>query len=99
PLDTNGRPPPWVARLLTQLEATPEGRLSDAGVRRLGIDPARARRFFRRHYGMTFQAFCRGKRMGNALQQVRDGVQLDAVSLGNGYDSHSGFREAFLKTF
>lgn len=99
PLETNGRPPAWVAHLLAELERAPEGRLTDAGVRRLGIDPARARRFFLKHYGMTFQAFCREKRMGNALQQIRAGRQLDDVALGNGYESHSGFREAFLKTF
>ncbi len=48
---------------------------------------------------MTFQAYCRGRRMGTALQQIRNGAGLDDVALGNGYDSHSGFREAFKKTF
>src|SRR5205814_9306078 len=32
PLETNGQPPAWVARLLAELEQTPEGRLSDVGV-------------------------------------------------------------------
>jgi AraC family transcriptional regulator of adaptative response/methylated-DNA-[protein]-cysteine methyltransferase len=37
--------------------------------------------------------------MGTALEQIRQGVDLDDVALGNGYDSHSGFREAFRRTF
>jgi AraC family transcriptional regulator of adaptative response/methylated-DNA-[protein]-cysteine methyltransferase len=48
---------------------------------------------------MTFQAYCRGRRLGKALEQIRLGVDLDDVALGHGYDSHSGFRDAFVRTF
>jgi AraC family transcriptional regulator of adaptative response/methylated-DNA-[protein]-cysteine methyltransferase len=99
PLDADGRPPDWVRLLLADVERQPSARLTDADLRRRGIDPARARRFFRMHYGMTFQAFCRGRRMTTALEQLRQGSDLDNVALGNGYESPSGFREAFLKTF
>jgi AraC family transcriptional regulator of adaptative response/methylated-DNA-[protein]-cysteine methyltransferase len=37
--------------------------------------------------------------MGEALQQIRKGTDLDDVVLGHGYESHSGFREAFSRTF
>jgi AraC family transcriptional regulator of adaptative response/methylated-DNA-[protein]-cysteine methyltransferase len=37
--------------------------------------------------------------MGKAIEQIRKGTPLDDVALGNGYDSHSGFREAFARTF
>jgi len=37
--------------------------------------------------------------MGKSFEQIRLGVDLDDVALGYGYDSHSGFREAFAKTF
>jgi AraC family transcriptional regulator of adaptative response/methylated-DNA-[protein]-cysteine methyltransferase len=48
---------------------------------------------------MTFQAYCRGRRLGKAFEQIRLGVDLDDVALGYGYDSHSGFRDAFARTF
>ena len=48
---------------------------------------------------MTFQAYCRGRRLGKALEQIRTGVDLDDVALGYGYNSHSGFRDAFVRTF
>src|SRR5262249_55018241 len=96
---TDGRPPEWVARLLGAVEQDPQARWRDADLRRLAIDPARARRFFMKHYGMTFQAYCRGRRMTEALQQIKRGVRLDDVALGNGSASHRGFRDAFARTF
>jgi AraC family transcriptional regulator of adaptative response/methylated-DNA-[protein]-cysteine methyltransferase len=99
PMETNGQPPGWVAQLLSEVERDPKARWRDADLRRLDLDPARARRWFNQHYGMTFQAYCRGRRMGEALQQIRKGTKLDDVALGHGYESHSGFREAFARTF
>ncbi len=91
--------PQWARELLAKVESNPTARYSDASLRSLGIDPARARRFFQKTYGMTFQAYCRGRRLGTALEQIRQGVDLDDVALGYGYESHSGFRDAFSKTF
>jgi AraC family transcriptional regulator, regulatory protein of adaptative response / methylated-DNA-[protein]-cysteine methyltransferase len=99
PLQTDGQPPDWVAQLLGDVERDPQARQRDKDLRRAGIDPARARRYFQKHYGMTFQAYCRGRRMGEALQQIKRGAALDDVALGNGYDSHSGFRDAFTRLF
>src|SRR5262245_11596702 len=99
PLTVSGRPPAWAERLLTAVEQSETGRFTDRDLRRMRIDPARARRHFLKHWGMTFQAYCRGWRMGQALGQIRNGAALDDVALGNGYDSHSGFREAFTRTF
>ena len=99
PLAAVGSPPDWVQKLLREVDQNPGGRLTDQDVRELGIDPDRARRYFQRQYGMTFQAYCRGRRLGQALKQIRTGARLDDVALGHGYDSHSGFREAFTRTF
>jgi AraC family transcriptional regulator of adaptative response/methylated-DNA-[protein]-cysteine methyltransferase len=98
PLDTSGRPPEWVVRALALADGTEE-RIKDSDIRALGIDPFRIRRYFQKHYGMTFQAYCRARRMGEALNQLRGGASLDDVIFGNGYESHSGFRDAFSRTF
>ena len=98
PLDTSGRQPEWVIRALS-LGDRNEERLQDSDLRASGIDPSRVRRYFQKHYGMTFQAYCRARRMGEALDQLRRGADLDDVTLGNGYESHSGFRDAFSRTF
>jgi AraC family transcriptional regulator of adaptative response/methylated-DNA-[protein]-cysteine methyltransferase len=94
-----GSVPDWVKPLLDAVEQQPERRLHDGDLRSLGVDPARARRYFLKHYGMTFQAYCRGRRLAGALRQLRAGEQLDEVALGTGWESHSGFRDAFARTF
>ncbi len=98
PLDSGGRPPEWVGRALALVTGNEE-RVKDSELRRSGVDPFRVRRYFQKHYGMTFQAYCRARRMGGALDQLRRGASLDDVALGNGYESHSGFRDAFTRTF
>src|SRR5262245_60356967 len=73
PLAFAGRPPAWVERLLAEIDANPAERIGDGELRTRGIDPARARRYFRRNYGMTFQAYARARRLGSALEQIRNG--------------------------
>jgi AraC family transcriptional regulator of adaptative response/methylated-DNA-[protein]-cysteine methyltransferase len=99
PLAVAGTPPGWAALLLSKVDADPLKRLQDQDLRALGIDPARARRHFLKTYGMTFHAYCRARRLGGALQQIRRGASLDEVALGSGFDSHSGFRQAFGRAF
>ncbi len=99
PMDTNGRPPAWVARLLAVVEEEPGRRIRDHDLRLMSIDPARARRYFKGHYGMTFQAYNRARRLGEAIMQIKKGAKLDEVSLGIGFESSSGFRDAFARTF
>ncbi|HET9130194.1 MAG TPA: methylated-DNA--[protein]-cysteine S-methyltransferase, partial [Terriglobia bacterium] len=98
PLETNGQPPEWVGRALEIAEGQ-ASRVRDSQMKQSGIDPYRLRRYFQHHYGMTFQAYCRSQRLGDSLHQLRAGASLDDVALGNGFESHSGFRDAFMRTF
>ena len=91
--------PEWLAPLLQAVDQDPNRRFRDADLRSFDVDPARVRRFFLDRYGMTFHAYCRGRRLAGAIKQLRDGDALDEVALGTGWDSHSGFRDAFTKTF
>src|SRR5687767_13993356 len=99
PATPPGTVPDWVKTLLDTVDADPNRRLQDEDLRKLGVEPARARRYFLEHYGMTFHAYCRGRRLSGALRQLRSGEALDDVALGTGWESHSGFREAFARTF
>src|SRR6266513_2044936 len=99
PMDPNQRPPKLIERLRTEVERAPGGRLTDKELTALAIDPSTARRQFKRHYGMTFQAYHRARRMGLALSQVRNGGRVDEARNGSGFESESGFREAFTKIF
>jgi AraC family transcriptional regulator of adaptative response/methylated-DNA-[protein]-cysteine methyltransferase len=48
---------------------------------------------------MTFDAYCRARRLGGALEQLREGADLDSAAFDAGYESLSGFREAFSRHF
>jgi len=99
PLRASGQEPEWVRRLLAQVDREPERRLHDGDLRALGLHPAQVRRYFSAHYKMTFHAFVRARRLGGALHQLRRGARLDEVVMDTGFESHSGFRDAFTRTF
>ncbi len=99
PMDSNGKPPRWVEQLLAKVDSNPTQRIGDVNLRSMAVEPAKARRYFNKHYGMTFQAYARARRMGVALSRIRGGADLTHTALDHGYDSNSGFREAFARTF
>ncbi len=99
PLEPAGEVPAWLRPLLDRVEEDPSARLTDAGLRSMSIDPARVRRWFRKHHGMTFQAYLRARRLGLALGRIRHGEDQTMTAFSHGYESLSGFREAFEKIF
>lgn len=98
PEHTPGAPPEWIHRLLQRLAEQPlpprGENLCDAG-----ITPARARRWFRRYYGMSFREFREGYCMSKALDALRDGQSIDHTAAEAGFASLSGFRDAFRRVF
>jgi AraC family transcriptional regulator, regulatory protein of adaptative response / methylated-DNA-[protein]-cysteine methyltransferase len=98
PLNANDHPD-WVSDLLADLERAPNKRIKDADLQARGVNPSTVRRHFLRVYGMSFQTFARARRLFDAHRQIRDGAALDGVIFESGYESHSGFREAFARTF
>ena len=99
PMDPDKRPPRLIERLRTEVEHAPDGRLTDKELAAMAIDPSTARRQFKRHYGMTFQAYHRARRMGLALREVHKGARVEEARNGSGFESESGFREAFTRIF
>jgi AraC family transcriptional regulator of adaptative response/methylated-DNA-[protein]-cysteine methyltransferase len=94
-----GQPPAWVAGLMQRAAEAPGQKISAGDLRKLGIQPERVRRWFQKHHGMTFAAWCRGLRLSRAFTQIRAGQPVDDVVFDHGFESHSGFREAFARTF
>src|SRR3954466_15880499 len=99
PLRATGREPDWVQRLVALVDGEPERRLHDQDLRQLGLQPSQVRRYFSANYNMTFHAFVRARRLGGALHQLRRGAAIDEVVMDTGFESHSGFRDAFTRTF
>jgi AraC family transcriptional regulator of adaptative response/methylated-DNA-[protein]-cysteine methyltransferase len=99
PLEVSGEPPEWLQPLLSEVEEDPTRRWTDRDLRARGWSPERVRRWFQRNHGMTFQAYSRARRLGSALGQMKDGSAVSRAAFESGYDSLSGFQEAFKLFF
>jgi len=97
PMELSGTPPEWLRPLLAEIEADPGRRWTDQDMRAAGLSPERVRRWFKRNHGMTFHAFGRARRLGAALGQVKRGSRVGPAAFDAGYDSLSGFQDAFIQ--
>lgn len=97
PLSHPDEVPEVVSKLVQEIEEQPEKRWKEADFRQLSISAAQASRLFKKRFGMTFVAYARARRLGLALNQIKRHRAVIDVQLDSGYDSGSGFRDAFSK--
>lgn len=97
PLNMPGELSPIVKRAVEAVEANPEHRWTECCFRDLGVDSSTVRRHFKLRYGMTLVAYARARRMGLALRQIRGGERVINAQQRAGYESGSGFRDAFSR--
>ncbi|MDQ1236417.1 AraC family transcriptional regulator of adaptative response/methylated-DNA-[protein]-cysteine methyltransferase [Paenibacillus sp. SORGH_AS306] len=87
-----------VVRILVEaVEKEPEKRWREEDFRQLSVDESTARRQFKKRFGMTFVEYARARRMGLALKHIRSGQTVIDTQLSTGYESSSGFRDAFAR--
>lgn len=97
PMAAPGESSALIKKLIAAVEAEPEKRWRDQDFKDLGVDSSTVRRHFKKRFGMTFVAYARARRMGLALQNIRDGSSVIEAQLDAGYESGSGFRDAFSR--
>lgn len=97
PLGSPGGTPAWLLPLVDAVEREPARRWRDADLRGLGLSPSRIARWFRLHHGLTFHAYSRLRRLGDALGHIQKGARVTMAAGDAGYESLSAFNEAFLK--
>ncbi len=97
PLEPRGLTPEWLRPLVAELESDPSRRWTDRDLRDRGWNPDRVRRWFQRNHGITFHAYSRARRLAEALGQIRQGEEVSRAAYSQGYDSLSGFQDAFRK--
>ena len=97
PMEPPGSLPDWLDTLMKDFEAEPERRWTDRDLRSLGLSPERVRRWFQSNHGMTFHAYSRVRRLGLALGQIQQGSGVSRAAFSTGYESLSGFNEAFKR--
>lgn len=89
--------PGFIQKLIEAVDAYPEKKWRSDDLREFCIDPSTARRQFKKRFGMTFTEYARARRIGLALKQLAQGESVIDAQLTAGYESGSGFREAFSR--
>ncbi len=99
PLENPHATPEWVTSAMGLIEERPGERILESDLEKAGISSERLRRWFKQNHNMTFQAYQRGLRLGQAMSAIKNGDSVQESALFNGWESTSGFREAFHKAF
>ncbi|MDZ5712591.1 bifunctional transcriptional activator/DNA repair enzyme AdaA [Jeotgalibacillus haloalkalitolerans] len=86
-----------VQTLVQAVEENPEKKWREKDFRELAVDESTARRQFKKRFGMTFVQYARARRMGIAMKEIRAGKPMIDAQLSTGYESGSGFRDAFSR--
>ena len=98
PLQLNGEVPEWLKGLLKEIDEKQISRITNSDLKERNIDPARVSRWFKKYHGMTFQTYLRLLRVNKAFGQIKYGEKVAESAFDTGYESLSGFAEAFKKT-
>ena len=81
PLQASGEIPFELKTLLDGLAQHPEIKLKDKDLKSKGLEPSAVRRWFKKHYGMTFQTYQRKLKLNNAYNHINSGKSV----------THTGF--------
>lgn len=97
PAEAISEPPREVSAALGLLREEPKRKIGDAVLRAAGISPESVRRWFKVHYGMTFQAYQRMIRINTAVQELHGDRSVAYTAFDTGYGSLSGFSYTFKR--
>ncbi len=95
PTENAHEAPIAVKSAMDMVREHPKEKIRDDQLRRQGISPERVRRWFKNHYGMTFQAYQRMYRINSAFQEIKGGSNITDTAFDSGYASLSGFNYMF----
>ncbi len=97
PLTDAGAIEPRVSQLVEAMLANPEQRWSEQLLVQQGLDPSTVRRAFKRQFGTTFLEFARSLRIADSGVALAAGQKVIDAQIGAGFESASGFRDAFAR--
>jgi AraC family transcriptional regulator of adaptative response/methylated-DNA-[protein]-cysteine methyltransferase len=86
-----------VRKLVEAVEREPLKRWRDSDFDALAVHASTARRQFQKRFGMTFVEYARARRLGSAFKAIRSGERVIDAQLDAGFESPSGFRDAFAR--
>ncbi len=99
PMKVAQNTPVHIHHLIAELDQAPMLRIRDQDLRDRGLEPAQIRRWFKKHHGMTFQAYQRMLRLNFAFQELEQGGSVTDIAFDSGFESLSGFNDRFRSVF
>jgi len=88
-----------IKALISLVENRPDTKVSNDLLTKIGLDPSTARRQFLKRFGMSFTDYARARRLALAAKTLAKGGSVLDAQLDAGFESASGFRSAYAKTF
>jgi len=97
PTENANQAPEQVETAIKMVKENPKEKITDHQLREQDISPEVVRRWFKKNYRMTFQAFQRMYRINSAFQELKKGKNTTHTTFDSGYESLSGFGYTFKK--
>jgi AraC family transcriptional regulator, regulatory protein of adaptative response / methylated-DNA-[protein]-cysteine methyltransferase len=95
PLSNPKETPEYISKIIEDIVKNPYNKIKDCDLRKMGIEPNRIRRWFKNSHGITFQSFQRMMRINSAYKKLTEGDKVTKAAFDSGYESLSGFHDAF----
>lgn len=99
PMENLHETPPQIKQLMDDLNNDPSLKIRDRDLRQRKLEPNGVRRWFLKHYGLTFHAYQRMLRINTAFKRIQEGQTVTDAAFNMGYDSLSGFGDSFRTVF
>ncbi|MCB0664373.1 MAG: methylated-DNA--[protein]-cysteine S-methyltransferase [Saprospiraceae bacterium] len=97
PMLNPGTTPSWISNLIHEIHQHPDKNIRDWQLRERQLDPVKVRRWFHKTHGITFHAYQRSLRLNHAFGRLQKGEKITDTAYDLGYESLSGFTDAFKK--
>jgi AraC family transcriptional regulator of adaptative response/methylated-DNA-[protein]-cysteine methyltransferase len=92
--------PSWFDPLMQSMSERVGDRLDESELARIaGVDISTLRRYFKTRFQMTPITYHRKLRLAHARKLIAQGADYLTAAYESGYESSSGFRDAFVKEF
>ena len=95
PMESANETPNYIINILKELNENSFLKIKDYDLRIRGIEPNTIRRWFKKHYNMTFQAYQRMLRINTAFNKISNGESITNTAFDLGFESLSGFNSSY----
>ncbi len=97
PTENAYKAPKEIEEAIKLIKENPKKKIKDFELRNKNLSPENIRRWFKKNYGITFQAFQRMYRINNAYAELKKGRNTTETAFEMGYNSLSGFGYTYKK--